>query len=226
MAKTNEGLVTYVKSKLNVPTIYMLGGFGRKLTQANIDRRVITLKCPHTIANLTRIKAGIGRYCFDCVGLIKGYLWETSPGVVPYNVPAGSDQGVRMMWNAATVKGEDMNTMPDLPGLLVFTEDLGHVGVYIGKNALGKREYVESTPAFGFWGVGKSNDSMRTWGKWARYSYITYVQPVPVPPTVVEKIVYVDKIVEKIVNVPTPVTFDFTLGDATFTTTVKKNGSQ
>ena len=67
MKKTNIGLVDYAKSKLTLPTIYMLGGFGRKLTQANIDRRVKELKCSYTINNLNTIKAGIGRYCFDCV---------------------------------------------------------------------------------------------------------------------------------------------------------------
>ena len=90
MSKTNLGLVEFAKSKLNVPTIYMLGGFGRSLTQVMINRRVNELKCPHTIRNLTTIQGGLGKACYDCVGLIKGYLWEDKPGVVRYNVPKGS----------------------------------------------------------------------------------------------------------------------------------------
>lgn len=176
MTKTNIGLVEYAKSKLNLPTIYMLGGFGRKLTQAMIDRRVKELKCSHTINNLARIRTGIGKYCFDCVGLIKGYLWEESVGIVKYNIPAGSDQNVGMMYRSAKEKG-NISTMPDIVGLLVYTVDLGHVGVYIGKNANGQREYIESTPAFNAWGVTKTNDAIRKWAYWGKYHLVDYVQP-------------------------------------------------
>lgn len=176
MAKTNLGLVEYAKSKLTLPTIYMLGGFGRKLTQAMIDRRVKELQCAHTIRNLTTIKAGIGKYCFDCVGLIKGYMWESSPGVVAYNIPAGSDQNVRMMYGSSKEKG-NLATMPDIPGLLVFTSDLGHVGVYIGKDSTGKRQYIESTPAWNKWGICQSNDTIRTWAFWGKYHLIDYIVP-------------------------------------------------
>ena len=174
MAKTNLGLVEYVKSKLGLKTIYMLGGFGRILTQTMIDRR-INMGCPHTIRNLATIKEGIGRYCFDCVGLIKGYLWEISPGRVDYNIPKGSDQNVGMMYNSCTQKGVLMS-MPDILGLLVFTKDLGHVGVYIGKDANGKWQYVECTPAWGKWGVCQSNDEIRTWAFWGKYHLIEYVE--------------------------------------------------
>lgn len=39
MSKTNEGLVTYYKTKLTLPTIYMLGESGRKLTKSNNEIR-------------------------------------------------------------------------------------------------------------------------------------------------------------------------------------------
>ena len=129
MAKTNLGLVEYVKSKLGLKTIYMLGGFGRILTQTMIDRR-INMGCPHTIRNLATIKEGIGRYCFDCVGLIKGYLWEISPGRVDYNIPKGSDQNVGMMYNSCTQKGVLMS-MPDILGLLVFTKEIGRASCWV-----------------------------------------------------------------------------------------------
>jgi len=177
MTKTNEGLVAYCKTKLTLPTIYMLGGFGRLLTQANINRRVNQLRCPHTIQNIKTIQAGLGKYCFDCVGLIKGYLWEEKPGIVPYNIPKGSDQNVKMMYSACPQKGP-LARMPDLVGLLVFTENLGHVGVYIGKDATGKRQYIEATPAWKKWGVTQSNDEIRKWAFWGKYSYITYIEPI------------------------------------------------
>jgi hypothetical protein len=181
--KTNEGLVAYAKSKLTLPTIYMLGGFGRKLTEANIQRR-LAMPCAHTTRNVAIIRAGIGKYWFDCVGLMKGYLWETSPGVVPYNIPVGSDQNVGGMYASSPEKGP-LSTMPDIPGLLVFTgntgelHDFGHVGLYVGK-VNGINQYIEATPAWGAWGVttsaasGHPQGHNRTWTHWGKYSYVDY----------------------------------------------------
>ena len=179
MSKTNIGLVEYCKSKLTLPTIYMLSGFGRVLTHANIDKRIAN-GCAHTIRNQAIIRAGVGKYVFDCVGLIKGYLWETSPGVVPYKTIDGvyfpdSDNNVKGMYDRAKEKGS-FNTMPDIPGMLVMTSDLGHVGVYIGK-VNGIRQYIEATPSFGFWGVGQSNETTRQWAYWAKHYLIEYLEP-------------------------------------------------
>lgn len=174
---TSEYLVEYAKKKEQIPTIYMLSGFGRILSgpvrshHHSVDHRVYTLKCAHTIRNQTRIRAGIGLACFDCVGLIKGALWETAPGQISYN--SAEDNNVRGMFNRCTETGP-LSTMPEIPGLLVFTEDLGHVGIYIGRNATGKREYIEATPAFNAWGVTRSNDDIRTWHSWGKHDLVTY----------------------------------------------------
>ncbi|XCH78841.1 MAG: hypothetical protein WHF31_15165 [Candidatus Dehalobacter alkaniphilus] len=192
MNKTNVGLVEFAKSKLNLPTIYMLSGFGRRLTEAMIQKRIAS-GCTHTIKYKSIIRAGIGKYVYDCGGLIKGYLWETSPGVVGYNNPVGSDQNAKMMYKGAKVKGP-IATMPDIKGLLVMTADLGHVGIYIGRDSAGNRQYIEASPAFSKWKVFQSNDTLRQWTYWAKYQWIDYIEEPVVQ--VVEKIVYVDKIVE------------------------------
>lgn len=205
MAKTNLGLIEYAKAKMALPNIYFLSGIGRRLTEAMIQKR-ITNGCQFTIANQAKIRTGIGKYAFDCGGLIKAYLWETSPGVIDYNRPIGSDQNARMMYNAATAKGP-LSTMPDLKGLLVFTADLGHVGIYIGRDSAGNRQYIECSPAFGKWGIFYSNDTMRKWTYWGKYALIQYIEEV--------KTVYVDRIVEKIVEVDKPI--DTTLTDGSLT---------
>ena len=179
----NLQLVEYAKSKLDVNTIYMLGGFGRVLTKAQIDAR-LAKGCSHTIRNRARIEEGIGDYCFDCVGLIKGALWETALGKVTYN--KAQDDNVGMMYNKSLLKGK-LEDMPDIPGLLVFTKNLGHVGIYIGKNENGVREYIESTPAFGAWGVTKTNDEMRNWEFWGQYYLADYPsEPVKTEPEVTD----------------------------------------
>lgn len=196
MSKTNIGLVEFAKSKLTQPTIYMLSGFGRVLTEANIQKR-INKGCQHTIKYQATIRKGIGKYVYDCGGLIKGYLWETSPGVVGYNNPVGSDQNARMMYNASPQKGP-LSTMPDIKGLLVFTADLGHVGIYIGKDSAGKRQYIEATPAWNKWGVCQSNDTIRTWAYWGKYKLVDYIDEPQV--IVVEKIVEVEKPINAVFN--------------------------
>jgi len=198
MVKTNQGLVNHVEAILKTPTIYMLSGFGRKLNgpvkswHHSVDHRVFTLKCTHTIANEARIRAGIGRYCYDCVGLIKNYLWfnpeKEFPYSIEYNNPVGSDQNCNGMYMSATQKGL-FATMPDVPGTLVFIHDgasFTHVGVYVGRNSLGAREYIEATPSFGFWGVGRSNDTMRKWTHWGWHHLIEYTVP-PKPPVLTAK---------------------------------------
>lgn len=217
MPYTNLGLIEYTKAKMALPNIYFLSGIGRKLTEYNIQKR-ITNGCAFTIANQTRIRTGIGKFAFDCGGLIKAYLWETSPGVINYNSPVGSDQNARMMYDKATAKGP-MNTMPELKGLLVFTADLGHVGIYIGRNAAGIRQYIECTPAWGAWGITTSADSghpqnhNRVWTYWGKYALIEYIEEVKT--VYVDRIVYVDKIVETVVEVDKPIDTILTNGSIT-----------
>jgi hypothetical protein len=175
----NTDLVKYAQSKLEVPTIYILGGIGRALNEDMIQRS-ISRGVTHTIANQNRIRQGIGRYAFDCNAIFKCALWEKSPGVINYNVPTGSDLGVRSLHKFATEKGL-MATMPDIPGLMVFTQDLTHVGMYVGKKD-GVNQYIEATPRWNAWGVTTSADRNhpqghnRTWHSWGKYHLAEYVE--------------------------------------------------
>ena len=190
MSKTNIGLVAYAKELLTRDTIYILGGISRRLTEAMIQTR-INKGCRHTIANQARIRQGIGRFAYDCNAIMKCYLWEISPGRINYDVPEGSDLGSRSLYNASKEKGP-LSTMPDIPGLLVWTLDLGHMGVYVGK-INGINQYIEATPAWGAWGVTTSADRNhpqghnRQWAFWGKYHLIDYIQPKPEPkPTTVK----------------------------------------
>lgn len=188
MSKTNLGLVEYCKSKLTLPTIYFLSGFGRVLTEVAIAKRIANGDT-FTARYATKTRSGIGKFAFDCGGLIKGYLWETSPGVVPYKLidgvyVAGSDQNAKGMYDSSVEKGP-FASMPDIIGLLVFTADLGHVGVYVGK-VNGVPQYIEATPAWEAWGVttsaqsGHPQNHNRQWTYYGKHHLITYIVPPPV----------------------------------------------
>ena len=184
MSKTNLGLVAYAKELINRDTIYILGGLSRRLTEQMIKTR-IEKGCYHTLTNRGRIRQGIGRFAYDCNAIMKVYLWEISPGVINYNVPKDSDLGSVALYDLSREKGP-LSTMPDTPGLLVWTQDLGHVGVYVGKKN-GINQYIEATPAWGAWGVTTSADKdhpqghNRKWAFWGKYHLIEYVQPKPEP---------------------------------------------
>lgn len=181
MSKTNLGMIQYAIEKEQLTkdgkVIYILGGIGRKLTNKMINDR-IAAGCAHTIANETRLRNSLGKYAFDCNALMKSYLWETAPGVIAYR--SDQDLGVRALWAHSKNKGK-FDTMPDVPGLMVFTPNLTHVGIYIGKNSRGEREYLEATPGFGIWGVGRTNDSNRKWDAWGEYHLVEYIKPAPKP---------------------------------------------
>lgn len=189
MSKNNLGLVKHVEGVLKLDTVYMLSGIGRKLTQDHINRR-IQMGDQLAIQKKAYLQSKIGAYCYDCVGLIKNYLWTDGAGNenVRYNQPSGTDQNVGMMWNSAKEKGvmSSYNGHPDIKGLLVMTDDLGHVGVYMGVVG-GKRTYIEATITNGVWKVVKTYgypNQKHDWKRWAKYHMINYVaEPVvPKPP--------------------------------------------
>lgn len=175
MAYTNKGLVEYAKKcvALGNDSIYLYGSFGQKLTQAfinqkakqyvyNISRQSIYKKCMNSSGT---------EYAFDCVGLIKSYLWG-GYGKVTYK--ASQDVSANGMYNKAKVKG-DISTLPKTPGILVWMN--GHIGISVGDGI----HIIECTPAkklakqnHGGGGVCITKLTDRKWKKWCECPYITY----------------------------------------------------
>ena len=73
---TNTGLVEYVKSKLDAKTYYVYGGFGRKITKDLLKRAIAMYGKFYTEARIADAYKHLGYQAFDCVGIIKGYLWD------------------------------------------------------------------------------------------------------------------------------------------------------
>ena len=87
-------LCRWAEQQLSRKTIYQLGGIGR---YDSSNRRV-----------------------FDCVGLIKCFLWhDYSPGNTSYYGKTAPDINADQMYARATDKGS-ISTIPDIPGLLVW----------------------------------------------------------------------------------------------------------
>ena len=98
---------------------------------------------------------------FDCVGLIKGYLWEKD-GVIAYD--RDTDTTASGMYKKSSIKGV-IRTLVEVPGILVYGP--GHIGVYIGDG-----EVIE---ARGFdYGVVQTKVSIGNWTHWCVCPWLSY----------------------------------------------------
>lgn len=97
----------------------------------------------------------------DCVGLIKGYLWNND-GKITYNATQDKDVS-GMLANCSEIG--DIKNIPEIVGLLVFMK--GHVGVYIGNG-----EVIEAKGHK--YGVVKTKLKDRPWGTYGKLRWIRY----------------------------------------------------
>ena len=162
MSKTAVGLAAWARGKLN--GAYWYGTYGRLCTQSLLDAKARQYPAHYTANRMPRYKRDIAekKRAFDCVGLIKAYLWSDPPGGTPkYN--AAQDVSANMMRARSGVK--PIGSIPDEPGLLVFFD--GHVGVYIGGG-----QVVEARGSD--YGVVKTALKSRPWTSWGRCPWVSY----------------------------------------------------
>jgi peptidoglycan hydrolase-like protein with peptidoglycan-binding domain len=165
MSKTAIGLVNYAISQLGNP--YWWGCYGQTASKVLFMQK--QKQYPKTYVDEKTYSNQYGKRVHDCVGLIKGYLWSDDIISNPkYN--ATQDVSARGMYNAAGKMDKgDISEMPDQPGILVFFNDLSHVGVYIGGgNVVEARGHA--------WGVIKTKLTERPFKKWCRCKWIEYSQ--------------------------------------------------
>lgn len=157
--KTNKGLVEYAKAQLGKP--YWYGTFGQNATAELYAAK--NKQYPQYYKSWNDFPTQYGARVHDCVGLIKGYLWsETADSKPKYN--SSQDVSANGMRNACKEKGS-IGTMPDIPGVLVFSE--GHVGIYIGGG------YVIEARGHEY-GVVKTRLKSRPWRWWGKCPFIEY----------------------------------------------------
>lgn len=165
MKKTNKGLVKFAKKQIGRP--YWYGCFGqissRSLYESKKKQYPAQYRwpCKDNQTGVCPAKQ-IGVKVFDCIGLIKSYLW-TKNGKIDYNPE--QDVSANGMLILCKNKGK-IDTIPDIPGILVFME--GHVGVYIGSG------YVIEARGHEY-GVVKTKLKARKWTNWGYCPYITYI---------------------------------------------------
>ena len=159
--KTGQGLAEYAIAQLGRP--YWWGCFGQRADGALYAQKKKQYPAYYTAADFT---AQYGQKVHDCVGLIKGYLWCDSPDSLPTKYSSAQDVAVDGLYRKCSRKGS-ITSLPETPGVCVFMDNMGHVGVYIGNG-----EVVE---AMGHaYGVVKTKLAGRGWAYWGMPDWISY----------------------------------------------------
>lgn len=171
---TNSGLVRHAKKALKLKTKYMWGGILRSITKTYVQQ-VSSIpgyksQYPQSRINILNSVVGKGYYGVDCVGLIKSYYWSgnSSGGTGSKDYKASTDVNAHTMFANAKVKGK-IDTLPEVPGLVLYCKTYPHVGVYIGNG-----EVIESTLSSRGDGVVQTKLTDFKWEYWMECPYITY----------------------------------------------------
>ena len=172
--KNNHHLAAYAIQAWEHGWGYVWGTFGTVLTESMLQYKLE--QYPDGVGNYeTFIRENwLGRRTADCIGLIKGYAWlDTSDMTIGYGENGAPDYGANQMYQYAKKNGlagvdyGGMDTMPDIPGLMLWKE--GHAGVYIGGGyaieAMNTRK-----------GVVKTEVAGRGWSGWCKLPYLDYME--------------------------------------------------
>lgn len=166
----------------NTKTVYCWGSFGFPVTADNIRRLAKQYPKIYTNDEQARLSGLIGQkyFSFDCVGLIKGVLWNwdgslTSNGGAKYESNGVRDIDCNQMFDLCSNKSVNFNKI--IPGEFLWRD--GHIGVYIG-DGLG----IECTPSWNdgvqITAVGnigaKTGYYTRNWTKHGQSPFIEYPQ--------------------------------------------------
>lgn len=159
---------------VNQPTIYVMGGIGQKLTNSSVN--FFANNYPYNTPRVSMYRMNLGKYAFDCVGLIKAILWDWKPGNYKYAINGIPDINANQMIDRC--KPVPLDNMP--VGAVVWQTD--HIGIYIGDGKV-----IEATPAFEN-RVQVTNFKGRGWTKAGKLPWIDYTEPVkPEKEEVVQK---------------------------------------
>lgn len=172
MRKTGAGLAQWAEKAHASGWVYWYGTCAYKCTQSLLNSKTKQYPSHYGSERQATYKRHIaeGRSCADCIGLIKGYAWDTDGDVDTrgnsYGANGMPDKSSSGMYKAATIKG-GIATLPEIPGVLVWTKNQSHVGVYVGNGIV-----VE---ARGFsYGVQRNKLSSRSFTHWGLCPYLEY----------------------------------------------------
>lgn len=159
--KTAKGLVEYCIAQLGRP--YWYGTYGQIATEELYKKKKKQYFSYYCWAS--DYPEQYGQKVHDCSGLPEGYLMCDGPDAEPV-YKKEYDYSANGLRRACEEKGT-IDTMPEIPGVLVFYS--GHVGVYVGGG-----EVIEARGHK--YGVVKTKLSERGWKWWGKHPNIEYTE--------------------------------------------------
>lgn len=182
MAYKSETFIKFLDKVKDLPTIYMWGTFGKKVTEEIIRDKKKQYPTRYSNSRVNLLYKHIGKsYGCDCCGLIKWFLMTDGGKLATPKYSSKYDKNASGFYNAATEKGK-ISTIPEIPGIAVYKK--GHIGVYIGKGKV-----CECTLSKRGDGVVVTNLKDEKWTHWLKIPFIVY-------PEVLD----VDKIAKEVVK--------------------------
>lgn len=167
---TGQGLADYCKKVYAAEWVYWYGTYGKKCTESLYNSKKKQYPSHYGSDRTSGYMRDIreGRWCADCVGMIKSYFWKNgdltaAPKYATNHCPDVSANG---MIKLCSQTGK-ISSIPDEPGLVVWKD--GHIGVYIGNG------YTVEMRGFNYDCV-KRKVTSGPWTKWGRLpkSMISY----------------------------------------------------
>ncbi len=172
MKKTSEGLVAWAIAAHEAGWVYWYGTCGYQCTKSLLNSKTNQYPSHYRSSRRPTYEKHIeeGRVAADCIGLMKSYAWDKDGDIDTVGGKYGSnehpDKSTKQALADCTVKG-DISTIPEIPGLTVWTKEATHIAVYIGGG-----EVIELK--------GFSDDCQRnrlanrTFTTWGLYPYVDY----------------------------------------------------
>lgn len=167
---SNAFVVDYVKAQVGKQ--YWNGTFGQLGTRSLYEQNKKRLPAEYKWTYEDKMAK---TNCFDCHGLIKSIFWSGNkehPEKLTYQKEM-PDCDIPTAYNRCTSKGP-ISSIPEIPGLYLFTKNMGHIAVYIGNGLL-----VEAKGHA--WGVVLSKVSERSFAYWGKDTKYIKFDAVPAP---------------------------------------------
>lgn len=177
---TNKELVEQANKLLNLKTLYVLGGIGQPLNEANKKALINQYDYNKNRAELIREQSA-DTFAFDCSGMIKSILWGFSGdankdlGGAVYKSNGIPDVNANTLFSMSDHKSTDFTDIP--LGALLHND--GHVGIYVGCGCAIECTYrgkdgVQLTIVKNLKNSDNSCIISREWKEWARCYGVTY----------------------------------------------------
>lgn len=170
--KTAAGLVAWAEQAYKDGWVYWYGTCGYACTTDLLKRKTAQYPSHYQESRQATYKKHVaaGKVCSDCIGLFKSYAWDKDGDIDTRASGYGSndqpDYGAKTTLSKCKVKGP-IATMPEIPGLAVWTSTGGHIGVYVGGG------YVIELRGFSY-GSQKNKLTARNFTTWGLYPYAEY----------------------------------------------------